>query len=118
LDIGIAGSEKPSSTRAEYMLSAAPKAESLGGGGGGAAAGGATSVVVQAERATETTPKVDAPRNARRLRRSEKSGLSDMIPPVCGPTRRRSIAHSGCFENLIGARRPGGMFRWRIDLIR
>src|ERR1051325_2678693 len=97
------------------MLSAAPKAESLGGGGA-ATGGGATSVVVQAESATEAAPKADAPRNARRFRRSEKSGLSDMVPPVCGPTRRRSIAHSGCFENLIGARQPGGMFRWRIDL--
>ena len=44
-----------------------------------------TSVVVQAERATEAAPTADAPRNARRFRRSKKSGLSDMIPPVAAP---------------------------------
>ncbi|BCG87508.1 hypothetical protein MesoLj113c_36180 [Mesorhizobium sp. 113-3-9] len=68
--------------RAAYMLTVSPNAVS----GGGAATGGGgvtTSVVVHAERATEAAPKADAPRNARRLRRSENSGISDMIPPAC-----------------------------------
>ncbi|BCG93799.1 hypothetical protein MesoLj131a_26630 [Mesorhizobium sp. 131-2-1] len=91
------------------MLSAAPKADSLGGGGagtGGAAGDGATSVVVHAESATEAAPKADAPRNTRRFRRSRNSGLSDMIPQLsirsneCVPTHPGSISHSGSFENM------------------
>ncbi|BCH01481.1 hypothetical protein MesoLj131b_34800 [Mesorhizobium sp. 131-2-5] len=76
--------------RAAYMVAVSPNAVS----GGAAATGGGgvtTSVVVHAERAIEAAPKADAPRNARRFRRSENSGLSDMIPPAidkiqeCGP---------------------------------